>query len=110
MKYIGKIYYTWANPNQKEQDEGNTPKLIYCKDHNNLEEALKEIQNKAKQQSIAILKAKFNKYSKLPICRYFIKIENSWLIAEGKAKQGKLYDEWKDKEEFKDLKDLKEDI
>lgn len=99
MRYIGKVYYTWKNPTRKEMDEGNTPTLIYSREYNDFNESLKDVQNKAKQQSIAILKAKFNKYSRLPICRYFVKIENSWEVAEGKAERGKLFDEWVDKEQ-----------
>lgn len=94
MNYIGKVVYYWANPNQQDQDHWNYPHLIYNKTFNTFEEALEKVKNIAKQQSIAILKAKFNKYHKLPICMYFVKIENSWEVAKGKAKQGKLYDEW----------------
>jgi len=94
MNYIGKVVYYWANPNQQDQDQWNFPHLIYNKTFNTFEEALEKVKNIAKQQSIAILKAKFNKNHKLPICMYFVKIENSWEVAEGKVKQGKLYDEW----------------
>lgn len=94
MNYIGKVFYNWANPNRNDENKGNPHILIFTKTFDNFDEALETVKNKAKQQSIAILKAKFNKNQKLPICHYFVKIENSWEVAEGKAKQGRLYDEW----------------
>lgn len=98
MNYIGKVFYNWVNPTPQEQDRGNIPILIYSKVFKDFDEALETVKNKAKQQSIAILKAKFNKYHRLPVCKYYVRIENSWEVAEGKAKQGKLYNEWVEKD------------
>lgn len=96
MRYIGEVVFYWANPTRQQQDEGNYPTIIYKRIFNTYEDALTTVKNKAKQQSIGILKANWNKYKQLPICRYFVKIENSWLVAEGKAKQGVLFEEWED--------------
>lgn len=98
MNYIGKVLYYWANPSQSDEDKGNPSILVFEREFNSFDDALKTVKNKAKQLSIGILKAKFNKYHKLPICIYFVKILNSWEVAEGKAKQGKLYDEWIEEE------------
>lgn len=94
--YIGKVFYNWANPNKEEQVKGNVPILIFSKKFSNFDDALETLKNKVKQQSIAILKAKFNKYHRLPICKYCV-IDGYWEVAEGKAKQGKLFDEWIEK-------------
>ena len=96
--FIGRVEFYWANPNMRQQDEGNIPVVIFNKLFISKQEALEGVRNKAKQQSIAILKSKWNKHKQLPICRYFVKIENSWVVAEGKAKQGVIYDEWEEKE------------
>ena len=95
--YIARIHYNWVNPTPWEQNKGNIPTLIYSKSFKDFDEALKTVKNKAKQQSIAILKAKFNKYHRLPVCKYYVRIENSYSLAGGKAKYGKIYDEWMEK-------------
>ena len=96
MKYIGIVNYYWKNPTKQQEDEGNIPTIILKKEYNNANTALEEVKNKAKQASIAILKSDKNKYKQLPICKYYVKIANSWLIADGQAIQGKITQEWLD--------------
>lgn len=101
MKYIGMVDYYWKNPTKQQEDEGNIPVIIFKKEYNDIDVALEEVKNKAKQASIAILKSNKNKYKQLPICKYYIKRVNSWLIAEGQVIQGKIMQEWLDNDIIK---------
>lgn len=94
MKYIGMVDYRWKNPTRKQEDEGNIPTIILRKGYDDFNSALEEVKNKAKQASIAILKSDKNKYKQLPLCRYYVKLVDSWLVAEGSVLQGKVLDEW----------------
>ena len=94
MKYIGMVDYRWKNPTRKQEDEGNIPTIILRKGYDNFSSALEEVKNKAKQASIAILKSNKNRYKQLPVCKYYVKIVDSWLVAEGTILQGKVIDEW----------------
>lgn len=101
MKYIGVVDYYWKNPTRKQEDEGNIPTVILRKGYDNFSNALEEVKNKAKQASIAILKSNKNKYKQLPVCKYYVKIVDSWLVAEGQVIQGKITQEWIDNDIIK---------